>query len=195
MHAGNASTAALLDPPFMERELFGPAPFGAVTQLEQPGTASMPEPYRSLLVHDEDMTSTLERHHREPIVLRVLGRLLEDEVLQRRVLLVGEKSGRVVELGAIRIELGRFPSAARAEVEAGVRPLGAILTASGMAFTSRPRQFFALRPASGVRSLLELSSEFGPGGDSLLFGRHNVLLAADGGRLAEVVEILPTLAG
>ena len=92
----------------------------------------MPEPYRELLVHDQDMTSTLEKHHGESLELcRLETRNSEnrrgDGALWRHVLLVGTRSGEIREAGAIRIDLRYFSSAARWEVLQGLKPLGAIL--------------------------------------------------------------------
>src|SRR5689334_20543234 len=47
----------------------------------------VPEPYRQLLVHDFDMTPTLERYHRERLHLRVIGRQLHGDSFARLVVL------------------------------------------------------------------------------------------------------------
>src|SRR3954464_13303646 len=73
----------------------------------------VPEPYRQLLVHEHDMTPTLERHHGERIHLRVIGRQLTEDALSRLVVLTTNDSERPVEFGAIVIHLPPFPPAAR----------------------------------------------------------------------------------
>ena len=48
----------------------------------------IPEPYRSMLVHEDDMTSTLERHYGGRVVLRALSTFTTRSWYFRRVLLV-----------------------------------------------------------------------------------------------------------
>ena len=69
----------------------------------------IPEPYRSLLVHGDDMTPTLEAAYRQRIHIRLLNRMVHDEVMLRQVVLVLDKDERPVEFGAIRIQLTRLP--------------------------------------------------------------------------------------
>src|SRR5438067_1536196 len=57
----------------------------------------IPFPYRSLLVHENDMTLTLERHFGGSVKLRTLSTVAKGDWYLRRVLLVQEYSGRPVE--------------------------------------------------------------------------------------------------
>ena len=68
----------------------------------------IPMPYRSLLVHSNAMTPTLERHFGGRVVLRPLMTFHDEQWFVRRVLLVREETGQPVEMGAIRIELSAF---------------------------------------------------------------------------------------
>src|SRR5438128_11041949 len=63
----------------------------------------IPLPYRSLLVHEGDMTMTLEQHFGNRIGLRVLSSFSRGRWYYRRVLLVKEYSGRPVQMGVIRM--------------------------------------------------------------------------------------------
>src|SRR5687768_804489 len=65
----------------------------------------VPEPYRRLLVHDNDMTPTLEAFHRERIHLRVTRWRIDEDTYARQVVLTLDDSGRPVEFGAIVIYL------------------------------------------------------------------------------------------
>ena len=154
-------------------------------QLLEVGGEPMPEPYRHLLVHERDMTSTLEAFHGETIGLRPVVVQREDDSVMRQVLLVGENSERPVEFGAIRIDLSGFGAEARGEILAAQRPLGSILSRHGVTYTSRPRCYFSLASDPCMARLLELR------GPRTLFGRQNVLWSSQGKPLAEVVEILP----
>lgn len=51
------------------------------------------------------MTSTLERFHRERMLLEVLAEGHSDECYYREVILKGEGTGRAAEFGVIEIEL------------------------------------------------------------------------------------------
>ena len=152
---------------------------------EEVGGGRMPEPYRGLLVHDGDMTSTLETFHGEAIELRQLDRLRTACALLRKVVLVGRESGRPVEFGAIRIDLHAFEPEARWRILEGRLPLGTILARYGVAYTSSPRLFFRLESDARIDRKLELTEP------ATLYGRQNVLSDPGGRPLAEVVEILP----
>ena len=152
---------------------------------EEAGGSRMPEPYRSLLVHDRDMTSTLETFHGESLTLRLLDKLRVPGALLRKVVLVGQDSGRALEFGAIRIQLTAFSALARWMIVEGRMPLGAILARLAIPYTSSPRLFFRLESDQRIERKLQLSSR------ATLYGRQNVLSDPAGRPLAEVVEILP----
>ena len=76
----------------------------------------IPHPYRSLLVHRDDMTPTLERHYGGRVVLRPLSVFTSGSSYFRRVLLVGEQAGQPVEMGAIRMELDAFDAPIRRKI-------------------------------------------------------------------------------
>lgn len=165
-------------------ELLPERPQVSIRHLDHDGEG-MPEPYRRLLVHEHDMTSTLESFHGEKLELCRLGSRRSDGALWRRVLLVGTRSGETREAGAIRIDLRQFNAAARWEVLEGRKPLGAILADHRLDYVSRPRLFFAFESGADTDRLLGLSAH-----GRTLFGRQNVL-SNSAGVLAEVVEILP----
>ena len=104
----------------------------------------IPQPYRSLLVHQRDMTLTLEAHFGGRVVLRPLSTFISGPWYYRRVLLAQEYSGRPVEMGAIRMKLAALPRKVQAEIRRNQVPLGRILRDGGVDFTSVPREFFAV---------------------------------------------------
>ncbi len=114
----------------------------------------LPEPYRSLLMHDSNMTPALAAFHGGEVKLRVLRARVEEDgsVLARCVALV--VGARVVELGCVRVHLDTLPSAVRADVLAGLRPLGRILLDAAVPQECRPRSFFRLAPDDTLRALL-----------------------------------------
>ena len=92
---------------------------------------AVPEPYRALLVHERDMTRTLEQHHGGAIHLRVLSSHQAGEAYWRESVLELDGSDRAVEFGAIKIHLDRFPEPWRTQILEEHLPLGGILNADG----------------------------------------------------------------
>lgn len=145
----------------------------------------IPQPYRDLLVHERDMTPTLEAFHGEPIHLRVMSRGAPSGILFREVVLVTTESLRPVEFGAIRIRLDGFGKSARELILGGLIPLGNILKQEEIPHRSDPQRYLRVDPDQVVAQALQLE------GGELLYGRHNLISGQDGRILAEMVEILP----
>ena len=146
--------------------------------------AQMPEPYRTLLVHDGDMTSRLEHLYGDTLVLRCLSCEASPETYRREVVLTVEQSRLPVEYGAIEIQLQAFEGELRALIEEARLPLGGLLNRFGVHYRSRPRAFIRLGADSAMRSYFELPHA------PCFYGRCNELLSADGVLLAQIVELL-----
>jgi hypothetical protein len=144
----------------------------------------IPQPYRSLLVHQRDMTLTLEAHFGGRVVLRPLSTFISGPWYYRRVLLAQEYSGRPVEMGAIRMKLAALPRKVQAEIRRNQVPLGRILRDGGVDFTSVPREFFAVEPNP------EMMGVFWMREPRTLYGRRTEVLL-DGGAIGDIVEVLP----
>ncbi len=149
----------------------------------------IPQPYRDLLVHDRDMTPTLEAFHGEPIQLRVMSRDARFGILFREVVLVTTESAKPVEFGAIRIRLDGFGASAQELIREGLLPLGTVLKRENVPHRSDPQRYLRVEPDQVVTRALELEAR-GP-----LYGRHNLISGEDGRVLAEMVEILPLWSG
>src|SRR5437899_12533854 len=63
----------------------------------------IPEPCRSLLVHNRDMTPALEEAYGREVDLRVLKYSLHDNVFSRQIVLTLQTEGPAVVFGAIKI--------------------------------------------------------------------------------------------
>ncbi len=146
--------------------------------------SEMPEPYRSLLVHNGDMTSRLEEFHGAPMTLRVLQREADADAYRREVLLCAQDSGLPVEYGAIEINLAAFDEPLRALILEGRQPLGGLLNEHAVSYRSEPRAFLKLAPDSVMDAHFDLE------GAHTLYGRSNALLGNDGRVLARIVEVL-----
>jgi len=157
----------------------------ALPPIEAVDGNSVPEPYKSLLVHQDDMTPTLEKFHGERIHLAVLSRQQRDDFYFREVVLLLDKTDKPVEFGAIKINLALFPSAARKEILEERRPLGTLLADYTITHTSRPKAYLRIHSDDFINASLKLDRS------QWLFGRRNTLWNPEQRPLAEIVEILP----
>jgi hypothetical protein len=153
--------------------------------FQQISAEDIPEPYRSLLVHKHDMTSTLERHWGEPMTLRVLASRFDHDHYSRQVVLLSANSQQPVEFGVIRIVLSLLGERAQRDVLSGKVPLGGILNGYGLIYRSCPGGFFRIQSNHRIETALGLAAP------AVLYGRCNSLSDIDGRTIAEVVEILP----
>lgn len=149
----------------------------------------MPDPYRRLLVHDRDMTPTLEAFYDRKMNLRVLKYSLDHEVFSRQILLFPEGSETPVVFGAIKIYLDEFPTAARDLVLERRLPLGTILESQSIRHFSKPDAFFEVDADASICQALGIA------GPARLYGRRNILGNGTGRKLAQVLEILPPSGG
>ena len=145
----------------------------------------IPEPYKSLLVHDGDMTSRLEAFHGEQIHIQLLARHAHENEYYREVVLTLNGVKKPVEFGAIKIILDLFPVDAQKEILKEHRPLGYILKNFNIAHTSRPKSFLTVSSDEFINRALKLT------GAHSLYGRRNTLVDPWDRPLAEIVEILP----
>ena len=157
----------------------------ALPPIEAVDGNSVPEPYKSLLVHQDDMTPTLEKFHGERIHLAVLSRQQRDDFYFREVVLLLDKTDKPVEFGAIKINLALFPAAARKEILEERRPLGTLLADYTITHTSRPKAYLRIHSDDFINASLKLDRS------QWLFGRRNTLWNPEQRPLAEIVEILP----
>jgi hypothetical protein len=150
---------------------------------------AVPEPYKTLLVHQNDMTPTLEEFYRRRVHLQVIGRRRKNGVYFREVTLRLDGSDQPVEFGAIKINLPLFTPAAREQILAEQLPLGHILEDLKIPHTSRPKGYLRLASDRLINEFLSLT------GAQVLYGRRNTLFDPQDRPLAEIVEILPPAAG
>lgn len=150
--------------------------------------SDLPLPYRDLLVHKKDMTSTLANFHHSKICLEVLKARTDGGAYVREVVLFAESTGNPVEYGAIRIQLDRFQADERDAIVGGKEPLGSILNRMHCVYHSRPRGFFS------IQAPVVCQKRFGCDEGETLYGRYNQLVNGEEEELASIIEILP-LAG
>jgi chorismate-pyruvate lyase len=146
---------------------------------------SIPQPFRTLLVHKTDMTSTLESFHGDKLRVELLSTHTAGQEYFREVVLRLEQGGKRTEFGAIKIMLDLFPGEVRHQILREQKPLGRILIDAAVEFSSQPRGYFKLASNEFISQALGLA------GPHLLYGRRNTLIDPWERPLAEIVEILP----
>ena len=144
----------------------------------------LPEPYRTLLVHEGEMTRTLEEHVGGRVGIRVLSTRARAPHYVRRVLLVEEASGRPVAMGAVRLRIQALPPALRAQILRGRVPLGRLVRSAGLDFLSRPTGYLAVTPNPELMGLFWMKTP------DRLYGRRTDVLVRSR-KIGEIVEILP----
>jgi hypothetical protein len=157
-------------------------PMPSITLLD--GDA-VPQPYNNLLVHQQDMTPTLEEYHHCPMGLRVIKWLNVGESVLRMVSLIRQRDGAPAEFGAIKIEVNGFPPEGQKMILEGKKPFGTILRELKMPHKGNPLGFFKVESDAHINAALGLTFKH------TLYGRLNVLQDEHGHILAEIVEVLP----
>jgi chorismate-pyruvate lyase len=145
----------------------------------------VPEPCKSLLVHGNDMTPTLEAFHKSRIHLEILSRDQRGEFYYREVVLRLDHDEKPVEFGANKVYLGAFPEDAQELILLEQVPLGTILRDCGVRHQTSAKFFLRIEPDDLIAKALELERP------TTLFGRKAVITDSRGKPLSEIVEILP----
>ena len=153
--------------------------------IERLAGEQVPEPFRSLLVHADDMTPTLEKFHGGRIGLRVLQREQRGDFYYRQIVLFLEDGKKPVEFGANKVSLLLYPPRARQMIlEEGI-PLGRVLAECEIPHTTQAKAFFKVQADVLIADLLGVTSPI------TLYGRRATIFDAQKRPLSEVVEILP----
>jgi chorismate-pyruvate lyase len=143
----------------------------------------VPPPYHDLLHHEHHMTVTVERFHGAPVDVRILARRHDPPYYARKILLALQTTGRVVQFGIMRINLGLCSPAVRAEIVAGQTPLGRVLIRHDV--LRRIELVELLRIDGGPRQL----AWFGLTGSRPLYGRLAVI-HCNGSPAVELLEVV-----
>lgn len=148
---------------------------------------AMPEPYRQLLVHDNDMTPTLEAWFYSDIHIEVWSRECQGDLYLREVLLRLDRDLQPVEFGANQINLALFAPDVRRLILDEYLPLGHILKMRDIPHRGHPLGYFE------IEADLRLQRAFRLTGPRPLYGRRNRITDPQGRVLSDIVEILPPL--
>ena len=154
-------------------------------RIEQVAGGDVPEPYKSLLVHFNDMTPTLAAHHQSSIYIDVLRSERRGDFYFREVVLRLDRDNKPVEFGANRVCLPRLPKDARQLILDEHIPLGQILHQCAVPHRSFPKCFIRVEADDFI------DRAFGLEGRPTLYGRQARILNPRGQAISEIVEILP----
>lgn len=156
----------------------------AAPEVTEVSPEEIPLPYRSLLVHGDDMTPTLERHYGGRLVLRPLSVFTSGGSYFRRVLLVSEYAGQPVEMGAIRMVLDAFDAPIRGKILENEVPFGRVVRDGRFDCRSQPTAFLAVKPNP------EMMGVFWMREPRVLYGRRTEVVR-HGAKIGDIVEVLP----
>jgi hypothetical protein len=176
-------TPAVLSPPTVD-SLYALFPHSADRPYCSPMAGeTMPEPYRSLLVHTFHMTVTVERHYGGPVDVSVLESVRHGGEYARKILLTRRDTGAVVQFGIVRIDLDLLSEPVRARIVAEQTPLGRVLIEEGVLGHIVPAGYLKVEPCAQMRGW------FGMSVAANTYGRLGVILT-DGKPAIEVLEVL-----
>src|ERR1043165_3395463 len=118
---------------------------------------TMPEPYHSLLVHEREMTLTLERFHGSEIYITAQNTGQRDGKYFREVVLHRTSDNAPVEFGANCANLNLFPAEAQRIILQEKVPLGRILKDYSITYSIRVSRFFRVEADALICRALNLS--------------------------------------
>lgn len=144
--------------------------------------ADMPADYRALLAHDDHMTVTVEAFHNCFVNVRVLDERHDGDSYSRTSLLACQASGKVLQFGIMRIDLGQLSDVVRSEITGRGTPLGRVLIRHNVLRHVELEQLWRVKPAPGLRDHLQLAE------DAIVYGR-TARIVVEGRPAVELLEI------
>jgi chorismate-pyruvate lyase len=158
-------------------------PSGYMAHFEPVAAEAVPPPYHGLLVHEHHMTVTVEAHHSEKVDVRILEQQRGVNCYARKILLVTQKSRRVVQFGLVRIHLQFCSPAVREEILSGQTPLGRILIQHNVLRRIEPISYLRIVPGPAMLEWFALSEP------RPTYGR-TALIHCDGKPAIELLEVV-----
>jgi len=143
----------------------------------------LPDAYRALLDHNDHMTVTIEAWHNSLVDVRVLGEHRDGNHYARRILLVRQRDGKIVQLGIMRVDLAELPEIVRLEIESQALPLGRIMIRHHLLREVELRQLWRVTPGPELQRQLALDAP------TTLYGRTARILI-EGKPVVELLEIV-----
>jgi hypothetical protein len=110
----------------------------------------VPPPYHGLLVHEHHMTVTVEAHHGDLVDVNILARRHEGDSYARKILLTLRRTGRVVQFGIVRVNLGYCSEPVRQRIIEGKTPFGRILIEHNVLRRIEPTAYLRVLPSPAM---------------------------------------------
>jgi len=154
--------------------------------FEEISSMDMPEPQRTLLCHTNDMTPTLEKYFGEKAHLLLLDRQPGPGHFFRYIALV-DKDNNPMEVGAIKINISKFPPQAQKLINESFIPLGTIYKMFSIQHRNQPQSYFRVITDQRINTLFNLNEK------TVLYCRINKQVNETNELLALALEILPPL--
>jgi len=158
-------------------------PAGYLARMEPVPAAQVPPPYHGLLVHPHHMTVTVEAHHGDKVDVKVLQHIRGVNNYARKILLVTQRTRRVVQFGLVRIRLQYCWPAVCDEILGGQTPLGRILIQHNVLRRIEPTAFLRVLPGPSMMEWFGLKEPL------WTYGRQ-ALIHCNGKPAIELVEIV-----
>ena len=98
-----------------------------IQNAEHIPSATTPQPYKTMLVHDHHMTVEMEKHHACSVDVRVLSKRSDGDLYSREILLLKHGTQDVVQYGIVCFNLSYVTSQVGEEILSEQTPLGRIL--------------------------------------------------------------------
>ena len=130
--------------------LFPTTPGELLPEFELVRADEVPPPYRELLVHDQHMTVTVEKHHGDSVDVRILARQHTGDSYARKILLTLHGNKKVVQFGIMKINLQYCGPEVRQEIIAGQTPLGRTLIEHDVLRRIEPTAFLRVLPGPAM---------------------------------------------
>lgn len=142
----------------------------------------VPEPYRTLLVHDQHMTVTMEAFHGKPVYVRVLQRHRSGSWYARKILLFLVGTEKVVQFGIVRINLDVCSREVRRAILEEATPLGRILIRHNILRRIEPVSYLRIVAEGELARLFRLEKP------TVTYGRL-ALIHYEGNPAVELLEV------
>jgi len=125
--------------------------------VEHIPASTTPDPYRSLLVHEQHMTVTMEEFYHCGVDVHVAFEELCEPLYNREILLTKSGTREVVQFGLVRFDFTYVTPAVKAEILAKKLPLGRVLIQHNVLRHIDLGAILKITPGPALRQHLQLS--------------------------------------
>lgn len=125
--------------------------------VEHIPASTTPEPYKSLLVHEQHMTVTMEEFYHCGVDVQVTFEEWSEPHYHREILLTRAGTNEVVQFGLVRFDFTYVTPAVKAEILAKKLPLGRVLIQHNVLRHIDLGAILKITPGPALRTHLQLT--------------------------------------